>query len=176
MLACVFDTETTGLIDNRLRSDDKQPEIVDIYVAIVDLDKGEILEEFDTLLKPKKWSAEAAKVHKIAESSVANAPIFCTIANSFIEMVQKSDSVIAHNLSFDMEMVEIELDRCDRKILWPRLICTVEQTIHLLGRRMGLQELHKFLFREEFAEAHRAKTDTQALIRSCIELNRRGFF
>jgi hypothetical protein len=73
-----------------------------------------------------------------------------------------------------MEMVDIEFERLGRKAPWPpRKVCTVEATVHLLGYRLSLQNLHKHLFGENFDEAHRAKVDVEALVRCCVELRKR---
>ena len=72
-----------------------------------------------------------------------------------------------------MEMLDLEADRIGTKIVWPKGICTVEATIHLIGRRMTLSELYQHLFGDSFAGAHRARRDVEALVRCCVELKKR---
>jgi hypothetical protein len=71
-------------------------------------------------------------------------------------------------------MVDIEAQRLGIELRWPRLVCTVEQTIALKGYRLSLENLHKELFGEPFEGAHRAKADVAALTRCCRELFKRG--
>jgi hypothetical protein len=68
----------------------------------------------------------------------------------------------------------LEFERLKRTIKWPRPICTVESTVHIKGARLSMTKLHKYLFDADFPDAHRAKPDTQALIRCAVELYRRG--
>jgi DNA polymerase-3 subunit alpha len=105
---------------------------------------------------------------------LTNVPTFTKVADRIIAMIEGAPLVISHNASFDQEVLDIEAARLGRQIHWPRLLCTVEQTVHLTGKRLTLTDLHNLLFEEKFADAHRAKADTQALIRCCRELVRRG--
>ena len=76
-------------------------------------------------------------------------------------------------MSFDQEMIDIEAERLGQILRWQRLVCTVEQTVHLRGHRLSLSLLHQHLFDEPFAGAHRAKVDVAALIRCSVELHKR---
>jgi DNA polymerase III epsilon subunit-like protein len=176
MKAIVFDTETTGLIENRSRPLDKQPEIIDYYAALVDLETGKVENEWNYLIKPsKKIPAIITKITGYVDSDFDDAPPFGEVAEDIIDGLAEANVVIAHNFSFDMEMVDIELERLGREVVWPkRAICTVEQTIHLQGYRLTLMGMHELLFGEKFDEAHKAKPDTQALIRCAVELRSKG--
>lgn len=172
--AFVFDTETTGLVQNRKIALDKQPEIVEFYGCLVDLTDGHIVEEFETFLKPKRpIGDDTIKIHGITNEMVSGAPAFKEVAKSIQEIVTKAPVVIAHNLKFDIDMVEIEFERLGAIIDWPRKLCTVEQTEHIKGYRLNLSALHEHLFGEKFSGAHRARVDVQALVRCCVELRKR---
>ncbi len=72
-------------------------------------------------------------------------------------------------------MIDIEFERLKAtKVAWPRVICTIEQTMHYIGRRMTLSVLHEHLFGEKFQGAHTAFGDVSALVRICVELHKRG--
>lgn len=177
MHAFVFDTETSGLIDNHTMPLDKQPEIIEFYGATLDLDTGEVLDEIDTLIKPRREiTDEITKITGIENDDLKDALPFSAHAPRIRRAIGTADAAIAHNLSFDKEMLEIECERLGGiELKWPaRMICTVEQTIHLKGYRLSLQALHELLFGEPFKEAHRAKTDVQALVKCTVELFRRG--
>ena len=173
--ALFFDTETTGLIRNRKIGLDKLPEIVEFYGCYADLETGEILEELDLLMKPvRPMSDEVVKIHGITNAAVANAPRFAENALKITDFISRAPIVIAHNLSYDTEMVDIELERIGNKIQWPQKICTVEQTVHIKGFRLSLAKLCEHLFGERFIGAHRADADVKALVKCYVELNKRG--
>ena len=177
MKALVFDTETTGLIDNHSRRLSDQPEITEIYLGLADLDNGQVSGEFDQLLKPRKHSSrKVTGITGITEKMLADMPSFAFYADQIRAMIEEAPAVLAHNLSFDMEIVDLEFERIDQPTpKWPdRKICTVEQTCHMIGRRISQMDLHELLFDEKFDEAHRAGPDTKALIRIATELNKRG--
>lgn len=176
MLAFIFDTETTGLISNATMKLDKRPRVVDLYCAKVDLKKGKILDEIDLLFNPGiKMPEEAFKTHKISDDMVKDKPPFGFASTRIRQILDKCQCVIAHNARYDTEMLDFEFERLkEPAIKWPLKICTVEQTVQLFGYRLSLSDLYKYLFNEEFKDAHRAKTDTTALIRISIELFKRG--
>lgn len=184
MKALVFDTETTGLISNRTVHLDKQPHCIQFYGAIADLESGEIIEEVHSFVKPSqpydlskpvKGTRSIFDMTNISNEMVKDAPLFREIAPSVIKLIEKAPAIIAHNLSFDKDMVEVELERIKQNVVWPKdQICTVEQTIHLRGHRLNLSRLHDHLFPGETFTAHRADTDSKALIRICVELHKRG--
>jgi DNA polymerase-3 subunit alpha len=186
MRAILFDTETTGLIENHTIRIDRQPEVIEFYGLLADIDTGEQIEYLDTMIKPSKPSsqwpgntrAEPRKIQEITgldDEILSVAPTFAQLAEFIRHFLEsRAGMVIAHNLSFDREMIELEYERlCAPVVRWPRLVCTVEQTIAIKGRRMTLTELHTLLFDEPFSGAHRAKTDVDALLRCVVELRRR---
>lgn len=178
----VFDTETTGLTKNRTVKLDKQPEVIEFYARLVDLDKGrEPLREYHTLIRPVvEWPMTDYTIRetktKLSNELLKDAPRFSEVADTIVEfLAHPAPGNLAHNLSFDRDMIEIELERLKRKIEWPIIgICTVEQTIHLRGRRMNQTALHQYLFAKDFINAHRADADGEALTNIAVELRRRG--
>jgi DNA polymerase-3 subunit epsilon len=177
----LFDTETTGLTKNRTVKLDKQPEVIEFYAALVDLDAGpQPLEEYYTLIRPSveypmsDYTMRETKT-KISNAELKDAPTFSEVADPIHDfLAHPRPGNLAHNLSFDRDMIEIELERLGRKIVWPLVsICTVEQTVHLRGRRLNQTALHEFLFQKGFDNAHRAKADSVALINISVELRKR---
>ena len=178
MKALILDTETTGLIDNHTIKIDKQPEVIEYYGCAVDLVTGNINQELSLLIKPSRPSVvtdEITRITGLKYDDLKEAPGFMQVANEIFGQIEKAPAIIAHNLSYDKEMLEIEAERLGRKINWPSpLICTVEQTVHLKGYRLNLSDMHEMLFGVRFDGAHRAKVDVQALTKCCVELKRRG--
>ncbi len=176
MQVLAFDTETTGLISNHTMKLDKQPEVIEFYACLVDLSTGEIEMEVDQLIRPSQSiSAEITRITSIDDAMVAEAPPFVQVQDRIRTCIEAAPVVLAHNLSFDMEVLDLEMERLGGSIFWPKTrICTVEQTVHIKGFRFSLALLHEHLFSETFPEAHRAKNDVVALVRCAIELHRLG--
>jgi DNA polymerase III epsilon subunit-like protein len=101
-------------------------------------------------------------------------PCFKDVAVQIRDFLQDAPLIIAHNASFDKEVLDIELERARVPIKWPPVLCTVEETIFLKGMRLTLSNLHEHLFGEKFKDAHRARSDVMALVRVARELRRRG--
>jgi DNA polymerase III epsilon subunit-like protein len=178
MIATIFDTETTNLIDNHVVKMDRQPYLLEFYGCHVDLRTGETLRELEHLIRPPEEKCIdvviAKKSHGITWDLVKDKPEFKEVADEIIQFIGVEDTIIAHNLAFDMEMMDIEAERLGSKIEWPeRKICTIEQTTWLKGKWLSLEDLHEHLFGMKFMGAHRAKTDVLALVRCCIEMYRR---
>lgn len=182
--AFLFDTETTGLVENRTIKLDKQPEIIEFYGCLADLADGRIVKEFHTFIKPKQPLSDTppprskktiTQITGITNEMLADAPRCDEVIKTIIEMPTMSIRTIAHNLSFDKDMVEIEGERHELPVIWSKeMICTVEQTIHLKGFRLSMSNLHQLLFNEAFEGAHRANVDVAALLRCSVELHKRG--
>ncbi len=182
MKAVIFDTETTGLTENRTIALDKQPHIIEFYACLVDLKNQQVLDEMDLLIRPPNMLSDkpdfgskktTTQITGISNEMLKGAPCFADVMAPIKVILETAPLIIAHNLTFDKDMVELELERHQNAIAWPFGICTVEQTVHLTGARLKLEDLHNLLFGMKF-EAHRAKADTQALVRCCYELFKRG--
>ena len=51
-----------------------------------------------------------------------------------MDLFAEADVVVAHNLSFDLQMLEVEATRIGQKVPWPeRKVCTIEATEYLKG-------------------------------------------
>lgn len=171
-----FDTETTGLIENVTVKDDKLPEVIDFYGCLFDVDTGKIVDELDILIKPtiaKKLPQETIDITHITDDMLKDKKQFSHWHKNIQIFINTAPVVAAHNAAYDKEVLDIEYNRLDQTIKWPRIICTVEQTMHLKGYRLSLSALHELLFNESFVDAHRAKTDVQAMVRCIVELIKR---
>lgn len=165
----IFDTETTGLIENRSTRLNLQPEIIEFYGIDGD-------DEIDTLIKPKikELPEIITKITGLTDDDLKDQRPFRAHAPAIKNLIEKADCVVAHNLSFDMDMVDLEFERLEQTVAWPKeRICTVEQTVYLKGYRLNLSALYELLFEEKFKDAHRAKYDVQALARCYGELKAR---
>lgn len=174
VIVFLFDTETTGLLDSHLIPLAKQPHIIEFYGCLADLSTGEIIGEIDHLIKPPvPISEEITRITGLTDEALKDSPPFAAVAGRIRAAIEDAPRVVAHNLSYDREMIDIEFERLEQKVKWPRLLCTVEATLHLKGFRLNLTGLHEHLFGEGFPSAHRARNDVQALLRCACELHRR---
>lgn len=189
MIATLFDTETTGLIQNRTLRITEQPSVIEFYGAVVNLKTGKFGKEYGTLIKPPETSQvldsfnpEKMKNGKTIEhmtgislEMLQDAPSMKEVYPNIKKFIEASKACAAHNLSFDREMMDIEAERLEDKIKWPKImICTIEQTMNMKGFRLNLTKLYELLFGEKFEGAHRAKNDVHAQARVAIELFKRG--
>lgn len=172
----ILDTETTGLVDNLTTRFERQPEIVELTMIDIDPSSGSAIREFDQLIKPSQpITDEITAMNGIDNSMVENAPDFKSVASAVRDMIESSDSVVAHNAAFDRDMIDLEFAKLGMtKVAWPHVICTVEATVHMTGFRQSLSSLHELLFGTKFEGAHRARADVLALARCVVELKRRG--
>lgn len=176
--ALTFDTETTGLVSNRIIKIDRQAEVIEFYGNIIDLNTGKVNKIYQSLIKPTHFPMSdyvLKTTHtKITNEMLKDAPTFKQISDKINALIEVSPMIIAHNLSFDMEIIDIEFERLGIKLNWPlRRVCTVEATMYLKGFRLSLTKLHSLLFNEEFENAHRAESDVLALSRCAVELYKR---
>jgi DNA polymerase III epsilon subunit-like protein len=172
----LFDTETTGLVKNSLIPLNHQPRIIEFYGHTIDDETGETLEEIEFFCNPGVGLDNViTRITGIKPEDLKHAKPFSEYAPQISAAIGRVDAVVAHNLSFDMVLVESDCARCQCDIKFPqRLICTVEQTEWIKGHRLSLTALHEELFGEPFKDAHRARSDVEALTRCYLELRKRG--
>lgn len=140
----VLDVETTGF-SNRDR-------IVEIAVVVLRHD-GEIVDEFDTLINPMR-DIGPTHIHGITPSMVSAAPTFDEAAASVAARIEGA-ILVAHNLSFDARMLQLEFDRAEAELDRGKGICT----LRLTGEKLRIAcERH----RVRLDDHHRALADARA--------------
>lgn len=183
-----FDTETTGLPKNwkaPVTALDNWPRMVQIAWILSDY-KGNRVEEDDFIIKPENYKIPpaATEVHGISNSMARQeGRDLKTILRRFNDLVQKTDNIVAHNISFDLKIVGAELLRKKLKPHFQdkRQICTMKSTKNYckLPGKYGykwpnLSELHIKLFGKDFEEAHDAAVDIKATEKCFWELKKIG--
>lgn len=193
--AIVFDTETTGLIENSAVPLKSQPHIIELHAIKLDLDELNRIksldgltdetiakyvagsEEWTSLFHFKGISPDTTKITGIDQEMVNDAPKFATMATGLGMFFLGAEMAVGHNLSFDRDMLDIELRRLSRaqQFPWPPIhVCTVEASETMTGFRLGLNDLHERLTGQRFNEHHRAAPDTRATARCFVHLIREG--
>ena len=144
----VVDCETTGF--------GKRDRIVEIAAVEVDVDTGDVVDEFDTLVNPER-DVGPTHVHGVTASMVAAAPTFAEIAAALARRMHGS-TLVAHNLSFDSRMLSQEFGRISTAFAAGSGYCTLRATSEKLGvacRRYGIAD----------SEQHQALADARATAR-----------
>lgn len=115
-LVLAFDTETTGLPFWNLPSEDpSQPHIVEVSAVLADTETRQVVEEFDTLIRPDSWviPPEMTAIHGVTMDQALDIGIPERDAVlRLVELWRRAEYRVAHNESFDARMVRIALKRC----------------------------------------------------------------
>jgi DNA polymerase III epsilon subunit-like protein len=180
MKAFVFDTETTGLIENSVRPLEYQPRIIQLYGIVIDLITGEELSVVEGFYNPgHKLEKEIVEITGITDEMLKDKePFSVDDCHSLANSMNDSDCVIAHNLAYDWAICGFEFQRnglcIENEVKVIQKTCTVEETEWIKGFRLSLSALYEHLFDETFDGAHRADNDVRALARCCVELFAKG--
>ncbi|GGK22441.1 DNA-directed DNA polymerase [Yeosuana aromativorans] len=189
----IFDTETTGLPkrwDAPITDTDNWPRCIQIAWQLHDA-MGNCVDHQDYLVQPDGFNIpyDAEKVHGISTELAQEQGVpLAEVLNKFNEALSKAKFVVGQNVKFDLNIMGAEFVREDianplQEL--PVLDTCTEQTAELCqipGGRYGkyklptLTELHEFLFKEPFDEAHNATADVEATTRCFFELVRLGEF
>ncbi len=190
MRITIFDTETTGL-PVRNESLEKQPYIIQFAAFMYEYDPAsrrfQEVERYNTMVKPPiPVPEESTRISGITDQHVATAPTFAQVADRILGIFANTDLAVAHNLSFDEEIVGYELERLgkSKSFISKGRFDTMEGTRNLckLPTKSGgykaprLMELHQFLLNESFEEAHNAEKDVAALGRCVKVLLQEGLY
>jgi DNA polymerase III epsilon subunit-like protein len=184
----IIDTETTGLtkLSFANRFNYKQwPRMVQIAWAIVE--EGSISEREAHLIQPDGFTipATATQIHGINQERAVEDGI------PIIEALQKlktafdtCDSIIAHNLSYDLGIIESEALRQEFSVKLPeQRICTMhlgqQYLIRAKGVRRGgypkLSQLYETLLGFTYSHPHDAGSDVTACFHVYKKLKHLGF-
>ncbi|WP_339915904.1 DNA polymerase III subunit alpha [Yeosuana marina] len=187
----IFDTETTGLPkrwDAPITDVDNWPRCIQIAWQLHDA-MGNCIEHQDYLVQPDGFNIpyDAEKIHGISTELAQEQGIpLVEVLEKFNKALSKTKFVVGQNVKFDLNIMGAEFVREDianplQEL--PVLDTCTEHTASLCqipGGRYGkfklptLTELHEFLFKVPFAEAHNATADVEATTRCFFELIRLG--
>jgi DNA polymerase III subunit epsilon len=176
-----FDTETTGKADmrgNPLALG--QPRVVQLAALLTD-DDGDELNSLNVIIEPRGFTIphEAAAIHGITTEKALACGVLIGSALGVIDgMARRARSVIAHNIDFDLFMLDIEFLRsgvtnplrlvqpfCTMREMTP--VCRLQKSPYPGDYKWPrLQEAHKHAFGCEFEDAHDAMAD----VRACAKL------
>jgi DNA helicase-2/ATP-dependent DNA helicase PcrA len=102
----VFDTETTGLDTS---SDDI------IQIAAIKIENAQVVERFEVYINTDKDLSDSIRVHNISKEFLEKNGIDKKEAlDSFLDFI-KDASILAHNLEYDLMILNSNLERCGLK-------------------------------------------------------------
>ena len=189
----IFDTETTGLPKKwgaPISDTDNWPRCVQIAWQLHD-EMGKVIEHQDYLIKPEGFNIpyDAERIHGIStELAQVEGFLLAEVLEKFNIALSKAKFIVGQNLGFDVNIMGCEFYRLG--IESPMASMTILDTcteataslLKLSGGRGGkfklptLTELHQYLFKKPFAEAHNATADVEATTRCFFELIRTEIF
>lgn len=162
----VFDTETTDFLPRAGSELHLFPHMAEIYVAQIDPKTDEIIKEFESLIKiPIPMPAPAQRVNKITDEMLADKPTFLEVWRDIAEVFIGATITVAANLRFDEGVLVHELKRIGKEWSFPyppEKFCTIQNSLHISGKRMKNSALYKLATGKELVGAHRAKADVMA--------------
>lgn len=172
-----FDTETTGKADFRSPPDaPHQPRLVQ-FGALFCGELGEEISSVSLIVKPNGYTIpdDVAAIHGITNAKAESCGVNCTTARDIYESWWNLSSlVVAHNINFDLRIMDGEMDRSDHgseRLRGPKnKFCTMAAMTPIckLPGNYGdykwpkLQEAYKHAFGSEFDGAHDAMADVRA--------------
>ena len=183
-----FDTETTGLPRNwkaPVTDLNNWPRMVQIGWILYD-NEGNEIESNDYIIKPENFTipTESSRVHGITtERAIREGVSLEEALNQFNELIERSNYIVAHNISFDEKILGAELLRTNiqsnfnnkRKLCTMKLATDYCKIPGMYGYKWpSLSELHIKLFNEDFEEAHDASADISATARCFWKMKQLG--
>lgn len=184
-----FDTETTGLPRDwkaPVTDLNNWPRLVQLAYLQFD-NNGNKISEGDFIIKPSGFiiPMESSNIHGITHEKAMNEGVdLHNVLIDFHALINNSQTLVAHNMSFDEKIVGSEFLRNGFHNTIPSKpkICTMEKTTYFCNipgfygkpKWPKLSELHYKLFGFEFEEAHNAMIDINATAKCFWELKRIG--
>ncbi len=183
-----FDTETTGLPKNwkaPVNDLNNWPRLVQLAYLFYDKN-GNKLVGGDFIIKPEGFiiPKEVSRIHGISnEQAMEEGLPLQDVLNDFQRLIEESEYLVAHNMSFDEKIMGAEFLRMKmpNSIAAKRKICTMQSSTNFCAipgpygyKWPSLHELHYKLFRTGFEEAHNAAVDISATAKCFWELKRLG--
>ena len=193
MKILIFDTETTGLPRGKPAINDtaKWPHIIQLSYILYDLEEHKILVNHDHIIKlddSVEMTEGSFKMHGISKEKSKNEGISIDLALELFNIcLQKTNILVAHNISFDKSMIQVE---CIRNSIEPAFskyryleyctmkrsneLCNIEAlskaTNRVFVKYPTLTELHQKLFKTTPEGTHNSYVDILVCLRCFYKL------
>jgi len=171
-----FDTETSDLLKKgKPNSHPDQPHMAQLAFILYDEKTKIEINSGKFYIKPEGWKMGyyASQVNGLTDEFLeSNGLPLKQVVTLFNSCLKLADSVVAHNLEFDLNILEIAGIRSKTKIKWPaKQLCTMKASTHICQLPMKnrkkfkfpkLKEAYHYFFNVEFDNAHDAMADIRA--------------
>lgn len=185
-LALFYDTETTGLpLFNEPSDDPRQPHLVQLAAALVDVDTRRTVASMDVIVRPDGFAIpdDVSKIHGITTAHAAEVGVPEAMAIAMLLDLWGGNRIrVAHNEDFDARIVRIGLLRhagretaerwargaaqCTARLSTPILKLPPTERMRAAGRfhhkTPNLGEAYRHFTGQELQNAHTALADVQA--------------
>lgn len=163
MKIVILDTETTGL--PRLGAPlEEQPRVIELAALV--LYDARPPRRFNQLYNPGfPLPEEIVRITGLTDAALADAPRLDIAELIRVEtLLAGADWIVAHNATFDMQMLQFEFERLNRPWCEYRTLDTADTARGVLGYRPKLAQLYKTFTADVRARpAHRAMDDVETL-------------
>ena len=112
--ALFYDSETTGVpLFSQPSEDPRQPHIVQLAAALVDLDTRETISSMDVIVRPTDWTIpdDVAAIHGITTEKAMDVGVPEVIALEMFLGLWSGRTRIGHNETFDARIIRIAQHR-----------------------------------------------------------------
>ena len=191
MKITVFDTETTGVIPKDFNSLDECPYMLQLGSITYDTSTHMITKTINEIVKIPdhvKIPENVSDINSITHERVNKEGIdVVDVLKSFNEQLQNSNMVVAHNIDFDINIVNYECMRNNiafegLKLNKGNSYCTMskgtvlckiqkENTKGKYYKWPTLEELHHYLFGKKLKDLHDAYNDLIICLRCYMYMN-----
>ncbi|MFA4814524.1 MAG: 3'-5' exonuclease [Candidatus Gracilibacteria bacterium] len=161
----IVDLETTGLhagLDSI------------VEVAAVKVVDGEVVGEWDSMVNPGVFlPLECTQITGITTEMVQDSPLFADIVDDYLNFIGSDSVFVAHNVEFDREFLNKQLEKMQRPMLPNPYLCTFKlaKLVHPNLSKYGLSSLCT-AFGIELPQAHRALHDARATAQLLVKFLR----
>lgn len=193
MRSLVFDTETTGkAFKDRSIKDKCQPGLVQLGFMIMCSKKG-LIARYSSIVDPgKPCGKEAEGVHGITTEMIEMYGVPLKVAVGLFHFhLKKVDRLVAHNMAFDLFVMQCNyytVDRSDGELIQKSTMCTMLEAMPIVKipntnprykkkqpyKWPSLDESYKHLVDSRgFTGAHDAFNDVRATTKLMLKLDKR---
>lgn len=186
-----FDTETTGFPSKKFPLDHpNQPHLVQLAATLCS-DANTVLGSLNFIIIPDGFQIpiKTSEIHGITDEIANDFGISLTLAlETFREFSLRADYVVAHNLDFDKQIMNIEFERCHKQLHWglrcSKGLCTMKASVDAckIPNEYGkykwptLMEAYQVLVDPDgFENAHNAMADVEACLKVFFALKDGGY-
>lgn len=176
MKVLFYDTETTDLpLFEQPSSDPRQPHLVQVAAALVDVVAGHDIASFNLLVRPDGWEStpEALAVHGITtEHANANGVPEYLVVRVLLDLWRAADVRVGHAESFDARMMRIALKRFASDEIADQWKAGAAECTHKQAKALipdlpkagggSLRAVYRHFFGTDFDNAHSAEADMRA--------------